>query len=390
MTTPSMKARYIVALGGFSLLGGPLHHLGCRLGLVRGGTNTVLLGLTIGFGLWLVTAALAFIQSFSDRFFALALIGGHVRLLVVIPLFFICESWVDPRMTAFVGRLTQSGIVPPGGLSALDREVARISRWRDAWWPEAVCLLAAVWLVVTGSRLQSIGESGVYDPSRTALAALVYFQVGVTVFRFLLFRWVWKLALWTWFLWRVSRIDLHLLPSHPDRDGGLGSLQGIHERFTPLIAAISVLEAASLAEAISMGKLSVSGVYPWLALVLLLDGALFLGPLLVFTDKLWAGRTKAMGIYMSLAARYVTEFEARWTTGGSPAGEPLLGTPDLQSLADLANAVSVVRTMRWVTVGPRLLTLMTLAALAPFTPLLLFQYSLAELAQKLIKNLVGL
>ena len=372
------------------MLGGPLHQLGRRLGLVRGGTNTVLLGLTIGAGLWLVALALALMEGVTDRFFTLELIGGHARLLVVIPLFFICESWVDPRMTAFVRTIAQSGIVPLSALPALEAEVVRTSRWKDAWWPDTVCFLAAVVPAVTGSRLQSFGESGAYDPTRTALAALVYFHVGLTVFRFLLFRWVWKLALWGWFLWRVSRLDLHLLPSHPDRDGGLGSLQGVHERFAPLVAAISVLEGASLAEAISLGKLAVTGAYPWLALVLLVDATLFLGPLLVFTDKLWAGRTKAMGVYMGLAARYVTEFEAKWTSSGSPAAEPLLGTADLQSLADLSNAVSVVRTMRWVTVGPRLLTVMTLAAFVPLAPLLLFQYPLAELAQKLIENLVGL
>jgi hypothetical protein len=35
-------------LEDFSLLWGPLHRLGCRLGLVSGGTNTVALGLVLG------------------------------------------------------------------------------------------------------------------------------------------------------------------------------------------------------------------------------------------------------------------------------------------------------------------------------------------------------
>jgi hypothetical protein len=376
-------------IADFSLLGGPFYQLGRRLGLVRG-TNTVLLGLTIGVGLWLIVLTLAFIEGVTDHMFTLRLIAGHARLLVVIPLFFICESWINPRMTAFVRTIAQSGIVPPSALPALDAEVARTNRWKDAWWPEAVCLLAAVVMAVMRSSLQSLGESGVYDPRRTALGALVYFQGGLTLFRFLLFRWVWKLVLWSWFLWRVSRLDLHLLPGHPDRDGGLGSLEGVHERFTPLVVAISVLECSAMAEAISMGTFVVTDVYLWLALVLLLDAALFLGPLLVFTDKLWAGRTKGMGVYARLAARYVTEFEAKWTRGGSPEGAPLLGTADLQSLADLANSISVVRTMRWVTIGPRLLTQLTLAALVPFSPLLLSKYPLAELAQKLIKHLVGL
>src|SRR5262249_27392820 len=160
-----------------------------------------------------------------------------------------------------------------------------------------------------------------------------------------------------------------------------------HERFTPLVVALSILECASLAESISTGTLAVRAVYPTLALLLLLDGALFLGPMLVFTDKLWAGRTKGVGLYMDLAARYVTEFEAGCSRAGIPADQPLLGTADIQSLADLANAVNVVKGMRWIPVGPRLLTLMTVAAAVPLAPLLLFRYPLAELAQKFFSRL---
>jgi hypothetical protein len=243
-------------------------------------------------------------------------------------------------------------------------------------------------LDVTGSRLQTYGESSTYDPARDSLSFFVYAHVGLLVFRFLVFRTAWKLALWGWFLWRVSRLDIHLIAGHPDRAGGLGSLEGVHERFTPLVAALSVLECAALAESISIGTLAVTAVYPTLALLLLLDGVLFLGPLLVFTDKLWAGRTKGAGLYNGLAARYVKEFEAKWLEGKSP-NEPLLGTPDIGSLADLASVVSVVKGMRWITVGPRLLTIMTVALVGPLMPLFLFRYPLAELAQKFFSKLVG-
>jgi hypothetical protein len=97
-----------------------------------------------------------------------------------------------------------------------------------------------------------------------------------------------------------------------------------------------------------------------------------------------------MGEYMSLAGRYVAEFEQKWLHGGAAPGESLLGTPDLQALADLTNSVSVVRNMRWVTIGPRLLTQFTLAALVPLAPLVLFKYPLAELVQKFFDRLVGL
>src|SRR5262245_12971675 len=329
-------------------------------------------------------------EGLTDRLFSMSLIGAHARLLLAIPLFFIGETWVVPRMAAFAGTIRRSGVVPPGAWPALDSEVARTRRMANWWWPEAVCLLVAILMEVAGWRLQTYGETGTLDPARTSLSFLTYFLAGLTLFRFLVFRWVWKLALWCRFLWRVSRLDLHLIAGHPDREGGLGALEIVHERFTPLIVALSIIECASLAESISTGTLAVGAVYPTLALLLLLDGALFLGPLLVFTDKLWARRTKGVERYADLAARYVTAFEAKWTGDGTPDDSTLLGTADVQSLADLGNAFTVVKGMRWITVGPRLLTTMTIAAVVPLTPLLLFRYPIAELAQKFFSRLIGL
>jgi hypothetical protein len=373
----------------FSVLGGPLHRAGRRLGLVRGETNTIMLGLVLGWGPWLLVLGLALIEGIAERMLSMALVAAHARLLLVIPLIFISESWVTPRMAACVATIARYGIVSPEDRPALDAEVSRTRRWANWWWPEAACLVLAVLLDVTGSRLQTYGESGTYDPARGSLAFLVYVHVGLLVFRFLVFRTVWKLALWGWFLWRVSRFDLHLIAGHPDRAGGLGSLEGVHERFTPLVAALSVLECATLAESISAGTLAVTAVYPTLALLLLLDGVLFLGPLLVFTDKLWAGRTKGVGLYNALAARFVNEFEAKWLGDAAAADAQLLGTADFSSFADLTSSIANAKSMRWVTIGPRLLTVMTVALVGPLMPLFLFRYPLAELAQKFFSKLVG-
>lgn len=168
----------------FSFLGGPLHQLGRRLGLVRGDTNTVRLGLALGGGMWIICAALAFVGGIADRMFALSFIGAHARLLVVIPLFFICESWVAPRMAAFVGRIAESGVVPANALPALNADVARVNRWQDAWWPETTCLLAVILVLATGTKFQ-YGATSAYDPARTALSAWVYYRAGLTLFQFL-------------------------------------------------------------------------------------------------------------------------------------------------------------------------------------------------------------
>jgi hypothetical protein len=173
----------------------------------------------------------------------------------------------------------------------LNADVARLKRLTDSPWPEALCLLAAIVVLITGTNPQ-YGISGAYDPARTTWSAWTYFRVDLPLFQFLVFRWVWRLGLWCWFLWRLSRLDLHLYAGHPDGSGGLASVGGVHERFTPLVAAISVFECAALAEDLSRGTVVIASVYPFLALLLLVDAALFLGPLLVFTDKMWACRTQ--------------------------------------------------------------------------------------------------
>jgi hypothetical protein len=105
------------------------------------GTNTVAVGLVLGVGLWLVIVVLAFVQGVTDRLFDLSVVAAHARLLLVIPLFFMCESWIGPRMTAFIATIARTGVVPPAAKPALDAEVARTHRRVNAWWPEAVCLL---------------------------------------------------------------------------------------------------------------------------------------------------------------------------------------------------------------------------------------------------------
>jgi hypothetical protein len=377
----------------FSLLGGPLHRMGRRLGLVRGGTNTVPLGLALGGSLWIVLVALALADGVGQRVFSLSLIGGHVRLLVVIPLLFLCESLLDPRLTTFVETIVRSGVVPKSALDALAIQVDRARRSRDSWLPEAACLLAAVLLSSMGARLQRFGATTALDPAQALTEGTVVLRwcwvACLTIFRFLLLRWVWRIGLWSHFLWRVSRLELHLVPTHPDGVGGLGYLEVVHTAFVPLAAAISALESASFAEGLSTGTQAFGAIYPELALILLVDAVLLLGPLLVFTPKLLAARAQGLSDYMELAARYVSEFEGKWLGTTAPRDQ-LLGTSDLQSLADLSNSVSIVRKMSLAPLSMRLAMFLVAAAVVPLLPLALFEYPAAELAQKFLASLMGL
>ncbi len=378
----------------FSLLGGPLHRLGRRLGLVRGGTRTLALGLALGLIPWSILMLLALVEGAGQQVISPAVIGVHARLLLAIPLFFLCESLLDPRLATLVRTLVDSGVVPPHARPALEAEIARIRRWKDSWVPDAASLLAAVVFSVFAAQLHISGTTASYDPTRAAtemaMAGQWYLIVCLTLFRFLMIRWLWRLGLWCFFLWRVSRLDLRLVPTHPDQTAGLGYLEVVHAHFTPLILALSVVQAAMLAEEISTGLANFEAVYPAFALVLVAVAVLFLGPLFIFMPRLWACRVQGLSDYMVFGSRYVNGFNSKWLGRGEPDREPLLGTSDLQSLADLGNSISVVREMRIVPISLLLLKDYALTALLPFLPLLLLKYPVAELTQRFFARLTGL
>jgi hypothetical protein len=215
-------------------------------------------------------------------------------------------------------------------------------------------------------------------------------MVCMPLFRFLFLRWLWRLVLWFFFLWRVSRLELRLVPIHPDRAGGLGYLELVHTEFTPLVMAISATHSASLAQDIALGRITFDSIYPAVAFILLADAVLFLGPLHIFSRKLWQCKVKGLSGYNTLAERYVNEFDRKWLGANPAPGETLLGTADIQSLADLSNSVGIVREMRLVIVSPFILKTLAVAAFLPMLPLVLFKYPLADLLAKFFGSLFGL
>jgi len=383
-------------LTDLSLLGGPLHRLGCRLGLVRAGTDTIALGLVLGILPWTVLVALALVEGFGRVLFSMEAVGGHVRLLVAVPLFFVCETLIDPQFGAFVRGIVRSQVVPPTLQPALESEIARIARWKDAWLPEA-CFLLLIVLLAWSAPNQNVfaqlsGSSGAANPSgvsETSWTSAWYWMVCMTLFRFLLLRWLWRLALWCFFLWRVSRLDLRLVPTHPDRAGGLGYLEFVHTKFAALILAISAAGSASLAQEIARGRITFDATYPGIGLVLVVDAVLFLGPLFVFSGKLRKCRVKGIRDYSVLGERYVNEFERKWLGTGAQPAEPLLGTADIQSLADLSTAVDIVRDMRTLPISSNMLIYLGVAALLPLLPLALFKYPVAALLAKFVELVTG-
>lgn len=381
-----------IKLHEFSLLGGPLHNLGAKYGFVKDKTNTVPLGIALGLLTWGIMIILSLFDGSSSQVFSLSVIGTHVRLLIVIPLLFVCESLVAPRMSVFIDTAVKSGLVIKSSIPALSMEISRVSKWKNAWLPEVVFIFIAAMLTLAAQHVQFYGttaSSAAEKITESAMANQWYLFVCLMLFRFLMLRWLWHIGLWCFILWRISKLELDLIPTHPDGAAGLGYLEVVHSHFTPLVFALSALQAAMLTEEISTGRMDFAAVYPPILLVLIVNAVLFLGPLFIFSPKLWACKVKGLSDYMLLSAQYVKDFDNKWLHNKASTKEQLLGTADLQSLADLNNSISVVRNMRWIPISMPLLVSLLSVSLVPMLPLFLLKYPMTELAERFFTNLVG-
>lgn len=124
------------------------------------------------------------------------------------------------------------------------------------------------------------------------------------------------------------------MPTHPDGAAGLGFLEVVQGHSWLLVLAISLTLSASFAEELIVGMMSFDSLYAAVALMRAGDAALFLGAPLVFSTALWTCHVKGLADYTEFAQRYVGGFDRKWLGERANPDEPLLGTPDLQSLAD--------------------------------------------------------
>ena len=208
--------------------------------------------------------------------------------------------------------------------------------------------------------------------------------MSLPIFQFLLVRWYFRLAIWARFLWQVSRIDLRLVPTHPDRVGGLGFLSITVAAFIPLAVAHGALLSGQLADRIFFLGAALPQFKAEIAVVVVFLMLVVLGPLLVFAAQLAQAKRTGLREYGALAERYVREFDAKWLRGGAPADEPLVGSGDIQSLADKGTGYEVVRTMRSAPITRDAIIQLVAATLLPIAPLALTMMPLEELLKKLL------
>jgi len=110
-------------------------------------------------------------------------------------------------------------------------------------------------------------------------------------------------------------------------------------------------------------------------------------PLLLLAPTLLPVKKRALLEYGALATSYTQSFDAKWVHGRPPEGETLLGSSDIQSLADLGNSFAIVRGMRMAPIDKGTLIGLAVAAVLPMAPVLILGTPADQLIGAVLKLL---
>jgi hypothetical protein len=305
----------------------------------------------------------------------------HAKLLIAIPVLLAADAVMNMRTSRCIDRIVDERWVEP--VPKVLALIAAAERRRDSGVAEVVVLGLAV--IASQSLLwgvlQPLGFERGHGVAQLSAAAVWNGAIALCIYQFLLIRWLWRWSIWVRLMWGLSRLTLRALPTHPDKQGGLGFLAEVPAGFATVIFAMSAVQSSVWADQVSFANASVMSFKHELAVLVVLVVALTLLPLVPFVRPLWLARFTALREYGRLSADLARMFHARWVLRGEREG--LLGTPDVSSLADMATAYQVVREMRPLPLSLYTVITIALAVLVPMIPLALMQVPLVELLRKL-------
>ena len=319
--------------------------------------------------------------------------GVHMRCLVAIPLLIGADIAGDLVPQRLIPYFVTSGLVPETARAQFVHILRSAERLRDFWLAWVGMLVVTAALVVEGyedsSHLHELiwaTTDSTGTPSLGFGGAWFLFVVR-PIFAFLLLVWFWRLVVCAVLLWRISRLDLKLVPTHPDRAGGLGFLENIPFIFSPVVFATSAVIASRWGHEVLYHGVKEESLRVPLALFVATMLVLFLFPLVAFTRQLNRFRRRSLLDYGALVGLHGRLVRRRWIMGESVPEATVLDAQELGPVIDTVAMYEVVASMHPTPIGKQSLISIALPALVPMIPVWAVEVPMKEVFFKLLKAL---
>lgn len=323
----------------------------------------------VGWGpLLVLTAAQSHFTPLAGIDAFLADAGIHSRTLIAGPALALGRVIAYPQLSRMCAHFTQAGLITPRDRPRFDATLVSTRRLeassRAAFGALALAYLLVLWVITTNPALPAWHAGGAEGLRHFSPAGWWHVMVTLPVLLMLLLGWFWRLLLWARLLWVVARLNLQLVPAHPDKAGGLKFVGYAIRSFAPVGFALGVIVAGTLANRLTREALPLTAYRDAAAGLLAFVVVTFCAPLVVFLRPLSAAWQRGIHQYGSFAHGIGQSFERRWLRGPRPDASAL-ERPDFSSISDLYQCVANVYAMRLVPVDVQSLAVVGAAATSP-------------------------
>jgi hypothetical protein len=322
--------------------------------------------------------------------------GVHVRCLVAIPLLIAAESVAEAISRRIFPYFVTSGIVTEASQPRFVELLRKAVRLRDSWLVSAVI---AVMVLLLAWRFTGADEALHTDALAWAVSSKTgqprvgfggwwFLFVVRPVLTFLLLHWVWRLVIVAVLFWRIAHLDLRLVPTHPDRTGGLGFLEQAPIAFSLIVLAMSAVIASHWAHQILYHQTHVTSLQLPLAVFVAAMLVLFLGPFLLFSLQLRTLKRRSLLEYGALVGEHGWLVQQRWIVGEPVEDTGLLDAPELGPVADTVSMYEAVERIRMAPLGKQSIIAVVAPALLPMIPVVAIEVPVKETLLKLLGALI--
>jgi hypothetical protein len=288
--------------------------------------------------------------------------GVHARCLVGIPLLILAEAPLSGLLGRIFPHFAKAGLVSEAEQASYAAILKSAARWRDSWitWSviAGLTVVSALSGNFTAEKLDALNWA--IEGRSLGFGGLWYLYVARPVALLLTVVWVWRILLLAGAFRRLARLDLQLVPGHPDGVGGLSFLEYLPLAFAGFSLSIAAVLAGGAAHNVVYHKAHVQSFLPLAVAALVVVPGLVLAPLLMFSPALRRVRLRARLQYDALSGRFGRALHQRWIEGKTIADD-ILQAPELGPAADVATLYTQITAMRPTPIGKKAL----LSALAP-------------------------
>jgi hypothetical protein len=316
--------------------------------------------------------------------------AAYARFIGAVVLLTLADAAVAQRLRGALRHMYTARLLTPKSEPQLAAILATARRRVDSNVVELVLLALAYWGSWSAIQRQlSNGMSTWHalagpDGETLTLAGWWSVLVSVPIFEFLFLRWLFRGVLWAQLLAQISRLELRLVATHPDRAAGLGFLSIAQSGFAILVLAASMSLSAVLADEVVYRGVALESLYPVMIGFAVAATLLVLAPLLAFAPRLARLKREALHAFGALSSRHDTAFAEKWI-GVSAQAESLLGDADASSLADLVTGYERAKALRPIPIDLAAMAPLVVAAAIPMIPLIATKVPLKDVLAGLVK-----